>query len=259
MIYLKTDEEIELLRASNQLVAKTLAEVGRYLKPGVTTLQLDKVAEDFIRSNGAVPSFLGYAGFPNSICTSVNEEVVHGIPSNRILRDGDVVSVDCGALKDGFHGDSCFTFAVGEVSKEIDSLLRTTKEALYKGIEVVRAGVRLGNVGRAIQRHCEEKGFSVVREFVGHGIGRDMHEEPMVPNYGRDKFGIMLKDGMSIAIEPMVCMGSRKIYMKPDGWTVVTADGKYAAHFEHTLVVRRGGAEVLSSFEYVDQILANKR
>lgn len=258
MIYLKTDEEVELLRESNILVGRTLAEVGRNVRPGVTTKQLDKIAEEYIRSNGAIPSFLGYAGFPNSICTSVNEQVVHGIPNDHPLRDGDIVSVDCGALKNGFHGDSCYTFCVGEVSKEVLRLLRTTKEALYKAIDVARAGVRLGDVGNAIQKHCESNGFSVVREYVGHGIGYDMHEEPMVPNYGKCGRGIMLKDGMAIAIEPMICQGKKSISMKDDGWTVVTSDGKYAAHYEHTIVVRRGRSEIMSTFEYVEQVLKSK-
>ena len=258
MIYLKTDEEVELIRESNLLVARTLAEVGKNIKPGVTTLQLDRIAEDFIRSNGGIPSFLGYAGFPNSICTSVNEQVVHGIPSNKPLKEGDIVSVDCGALKDGFHGDSCYTFCVGSVSSEVMKLLKTTKTALYKGIDAAVAGARLGNIGNAIQTYCEGNGFSVVREFVGHGIGHDMHEEPMVPNYGRMGSGMKLRDGMVIAIEPMICSGKRNVYMKEDGWTVVTSDGKCAAHYEHTLVVRRGKAEILSSFEYVEQVLGKK-
>ncbi len=258
MIYLKTDEEVELIRESNLLVAKTLAEVGKNVKPGITTLQLDRIAEEFIRSNGGIPSFLGYAGFPNSICTSVNEQVVHGIPSNKPLKEGDIVSVDCGALKNGFHGDSCYTFCVGNVSIDVKKLLKTTKNALYKGIEVAVAGARLGSIGEAIQTYSEGNGFSVVREFVGHGIGHDMHEEPMVPNYGRKGSGMKLRDGMVIAIEPMICSGKRSVYMMEDGWTVVTSDGKYAAHYEHTLVIRRGKSEVLSSFEYVEQVLGKK-
>ncbi len=258
MIYLKTDEEIELLRISNLIVARTLAEVGKAIKPGVTTLALDKLAEEFIRSNDAVPSFLGYGGFPNSICTSVNDQIVHGIPSNYELKEGDVVSVDCGAYKNGFHGDSCYTFCVGEVSPEVLSLLKTTKEALYKGIEAAKVGGRLGDIGSAVQTHCESKGYSVVREFVGHGIGHDMHEEPTVPNYGRRGNGPMLKDGMVIAIEPMINLGKKDCYLEPDGWTAVTSDHKYAAHYEHTIAIRKGGADILSSFEYVEQVLGNK-
>lgn len=255
MIYLKTDEEVELIRESNQLVGKTLAEIAKHVKPGVTTKKLDEIAEECIRSNGALPSFLGYRGFPSSICTSVNDQVVHGIPDDRPLKDGDVVSVDCGVCKDGFHGDSCYTFCVGEVQLEVKRLLEITKEALYKGIDVIRAGARLGDVGSTIQKHCEGNGFSVVREFVGHGIGRSLHEMPEVPNYGRKGSGPLLKDGMTIAIEPMVCMGKKNVYMKDDGWTVVTSDGKVAAHFEHTVVVRKGGVEILSSFDFIEQVL----
>ena len=258
MIYLKTDEEIELMRESNLLVARTLAEVGKIVKPGVTTLALDKVAEEFIRSNDAIPSFLGYGGFPNSICTSVNDQVVHGIPSDKELKEGDIVSVDCGVLKNGFHGDSCYTFCVGEVSSEIMSLLKTTKESLYKGIEAAKVGGRLGDIGFAVQSYCEAKGYSVVREFVGHGIGHDMHEDPMVPNYGRRGNGILLKDGMVIAIEPMINLGKKDVYLQPDGWTAVTADHKYAAHYEHTVAIRKGKTDILSSFEYVEQVLGNK-
>lgn len=258
MIYLKTDEEIELMRISNMLVAQTLGEIAKVVKPGVTTLELDKVAYDFIRSNDAIPSFLGYSGFPNSICASVNDQVVHGIPSDYVLKEGDIVSVDCGVLKNGFHGDSCYTFCVGEVSPEVLSLLKTTKEALYKGIEAAKVGGRLGDIGNAIQTHCEAKGYSVVREFVGHGIGHDMHEEPMVPNYGRKGNGMMLKDGMVIAIEPMINLGKRDLYLQPDGWTAVTSDHKYAAHYEHTVAIRKGKADILSSFEFVEQVLGNK-
>ena len=258
MIYLKTDEEIELMRISNLLVARTLAEVGKNVKPGVTTLQLDKIAEEFIRSNGGIPSFLGYSGFPNSICTSVNEEIVHGIPSDRVLQEGDVISVDCGALVNGFHGDSCYTFCVGEVSQEVRNLLKTTKEALYKGIENAKVGKRLGDIGCSVQSHCEERGYSVVREFVGHGIGHDMHEEPAVPNYGRGGYGIMLKDGMVIAIEPMICMGARNLCILPNNWTAVTLDGKFAAHYEHTVAIRKGKTDILSSFKFVEEVLGDK-
>lgn len=203
MIYLKSDEEIELLRISNQIVAKTLAEIAKIIAPGVSTAQLDKVAEEFIRDNGAVPGFLGYGGFPGSICTSVNDQVVHGIPSDKvILEDGDIISVDCGAYINGFHGDSAYTFCVGDVKPEIRELLRTTKESLYKGIEQAQEGRRLGDLGYAIQNYCESKGYSVVREMIGHGVGRNLHESPEVPNYGRKGNGPMLKSGMTIAIEP---------------------------------------------------------
>ena len=255
MIYLKTDEEVELMRESNLIVARTLAEVAKHIREGVTTLQLDSVAEKFIRSCGAYPSFLGYEGFPNSICVSVNDQVVHGIPSNYALKRGDVVSVDCGAVRNGFHGDSCYTFFVGEISEEAKRLLDITKESLYKGIEMAVEGNRIGDIGCAIQTHCESAGFSVVREMVGHGIGRSMHEQPKVPNYGKSGFGDVLKNGMVIAIEPMVNSGSRYIRIDDDGWTARTVDGSWAAHYEHTVVVRKGKADILSSFEYIDQVL----
>ncbi len=259
MIFLKSDEEIELLRISNQIVAKTLAELAKIIAPGVTTLQLDKIADEFIRDHGAVPNFLNYSGFPKSICTSVNEQVVHGIPSDKvILEDGDVVSVDCGALINGFHGDSAYTFCVGNVKPEIVDLLRTTKESLYKGIEMAQEGRRLGDVGNAIQSYCEERGYSVVREMIGHGVGRSLHEAPEVPNYGRKGNGIMLKSGMTIAIEPMINMGTRNLVFERDGWTTRTLDRKPSAHFEHSIAIRRGKADILSSFEYIEQVLGNK-
>lgn len=259
MIFLKSDEEIELLRISNQIVAKTLAEVAKIIAPGVSTDDLNKVAEEFIRDNGAVPGFLGYGGFPKSICASVNEQVVHGIPSDKvILKDGDIISVDCGAYKNGFHGDSAYTFCVGDVKPEIVDLLRTTKESLYKGIEQAVEGKRLGDVGYAIQSHCEAKGYSVVREMIGHGVGRKLHEAPEVPNYGRKGNGIMLKSGMTIAIEPMINLGSRHLVFEKDGWTTRTVDRKPSAHFEHSIAIRRGKADILSSFEYIEQVLGNK-
>ena len=263
MIFLKTDDEIELLRQSNLLVGKTLAEVAKLIKPGVTTRQLDKVAEEFIRDNGAIPTFKGYPSpyggpFPGALCTSVNEQVVHGIPNDVALRDGDIVSVDCGTLMNGFCGDSAYTFCVGEVEPEIRQLLQVTKESLYLGIENAVHGKRLGDIGFAIQSHCEAKSYGVVREFVGHGIGHEMHEDPQVPNYGRRGTGTMLKKGMCLAIEPMITQGSREIIMERDGWTVRTKDRKFAAHFEHTVAVGKGKADILSSFEYIEQVLGNK-
>lgn len=255
MIFLKSDEEIELLRISNQIVAKTLAEIAKIIAPGVSTAQLDKVAEEFIRDNGAVPGFLGYGGFPGSICTSVNDQVVHGIPSDKvILQDGDIISVDCGAYINGFHGDSAYTFCVGDVKPEIRELLRTTKESLYKGIEQAQEGRRLGDLGYAIQNYCESKGYSVVREMIGHGVGRNLHESPEVPNYGRKGNGPMLKSGMTIAIEPMINLGSRHLVFEKDGWTTRTLDRKPSAHFEHSVAIRKGKADILSSFEYIEQI-----
>lgn len=259
MIFLKTDEEIELLRISNQIVAKALAEVAKLITPGVSTAQLDKVAEEFIRDNGAVPGFLGYGGFPKSICTSVNDQVVHGIPSEKvILKEGDIISVDCGAYINGFHGDSAYTFPVGEVKSEIMDLLRTTKESLFLGIEQAVEGKRMGDIGFAIQSHCEAKGYSVVREMIGHGVGRNLHESPEVPNYGRKGNGTMLKTGMTIAIEPMINQGKRQLVFENDGWTTRTIDRLPSAHFEHSVAVRKGKADILSTFEYIEQVLGNK-
>ena len=263
MIFLKTEDEIALMRAANQLVSQTLTEVGKLVKPGVTTKQLDKVAEEYIRDHGAIPTFLGFpnpygSAYPASLCTSVNDMVVHGIPSDEPLRDGDIVSVDCGALLNGFNGDSCYTFRVGEVSEEVNNLLRITKESLYKGIDAAYAGRRLGDIGAAIQQHCESHGYGVVREFVGHGIGRDMHEEPEVCNYGRRGNGIVLKSGMTLAIEPMICLGRRNVIIENDGWTARTADRKPAAHYEHSVCVRNGKADILSTFDYIQQVLGDR-
>ena len=259
-IFLKTEDEIELMRRANRLVGKTLGELARHIKPGVTTAQLDKIAEEFIHDNGAVPTFKNFpnpygAPFPASICTSVNDVVVHGIPSSKtVLREGDIISIDCGAFLDGFHGDSCYTFPVGEVSAEVLRLLKTTKEALYKGIGQAVAGRHVGDIGAAVEEHCEENGYGVVREVTGHGIGREMHEDPPVPNYGRRGDGSLLKAGMCIAVEPMITMGDRKIWLAPDRWAIRTRDGKPAAHYEHTVVVRHGHAEILSSFDEIENL-----
>lgn len=263
MIFLKTEDEIELLRQSNLLVGKTLAELAKIIKPGVTTKELDKVAEEFIRDHGAEPTFKGFpnpygSAFPASICTSVNEQVVHGIPSDVVLRDGDIVSVDCGTYMNGFCGDSAYTFCVGDVDEEVLNLLRTTKEALYLGIQNAVQGKRLGDIGYSIQQHCENNSYGVVREFVGHGIGKKMHEDPQVPNYGKRGTGVMLKQGMCIAIEPMITLGERQIVMERDGWTVRTRDRKVAAHFEHTVAVRSGKADILSSFQFIEEVLGDK-
>ena len=256
MIFLKTEEEIELLRESNLLVCKTLAELAKVIQPGVTTAQLDKLAEEFIRDNGAIPAFKGYCGFPASLCTSVNDQVVHGIPSDKvILKDGDIVSVDCGTFKNGFVGDSAYTFAVGEISDEVKLLLETTKESLFKGIEQAVEGRRLGDLGYAIQNHCEMRGYSVVREFVGHGVGRKMHEAPEVPNYGSRGRGPMLKIGMTLCIEPMINLGKRDIIVERDGWTTRTRDGKPSAHFENAVAVAKGKADILSDFTIIESVL----
>ena len=259
-IFLKTEDEIELMRRANQLVGKTLGELAKHIKPGVTTLHLDHIAEEFIRDHGAIPTFKNfpnpYGGpFPASICTSVNDVVVHGVPDEKtVLKDGDVISIDCGTLLDGYNGDSCYTFCVGDVKPEVRQLLKTTKEALYLGIEQAVAGRHVGDIGDAVQSYCESHGYGVVRELTGHGIGRKMHEDPQVPNYGRRGNGVLLKASMCIAIEPMITMGDRQIYLMPDRWTVKTRDGKPAAHFEHTVAVRRGKAEILSSFEEVETL-----
>lgn len=264
MIFLKTEDEIELMRAANLLVAATLAEVGRAVCPGVTTAQLDRLADEFIRDHGAVPTFKGfpnpYGGpFPGSICTSVNDVVVHGVPSEGVvLKDGDIISVDCGTLLDGFNGDSCYTFQVGEVAEDVRKLLRTTKEALYKGIEQAIAGHRIGDISYAVQTHCEAQGYGVVREFVGHGIGRDMHEDPQVPNYGRRGQGKQIKNGLCIAIEPMITMGTNEIYMDDDKWTIHTRDRRVAAHFEHSMAIHHGKADILSSFEEIEKLEASR-
>ena len=259
-IFLKTEDEIVLMRRANQLVGKTLGELAKHIKPGVTTLQLDKIADEFIRDHGAIPTFKNFPNpfggpFPASICTSVNDVVVHGVPdSNTVLKDGDIISIDCGTLLDGFNGDSCYTFCVGEVSQEVRQLLKVTKESLYLGIEQATAGKRVGDIGDTVQTYCESHGYGVVRELTGHGIGKEMHEDPQVPNYGRRGNGALLKSGMCIAIEPMITMGNRQIWMMPDKWTIRTRDGKPAAHFEHTIAIRRGKAEILSSFDEVEQL-----
>ena len=260
MVYLKTDDEIELLREANLLVGKTLAELAKNIKPGVTTRQLDVLAETFIRDHGAEPTFKGFPNpygpeFPASICTSVNEVVIHGIPNDIPLKDGDIVSIDCGTKLNGFCGDSCYTFAVGEVSETVSNLLRVTKESLYKGIEQAVVGHRIGDISYAVQSHCENHGYGVVREFVGHGIGREMHEDPQVPNYGKRGNGMQLKDGLSIAIEPMITYGSKDIYLLPDKWGIVTRDKSISAHFEHTICVRKGKADILSSFDEIENLI----
>ncbi len=252
-IILKTLEEIEMMRNSNRLVGMTLGELSKHIKPGVTTLQLDKIAEEFIRDHGAIPTFLGYNGFPNSICTSVNENVVHGIPNNIPLQDGDIVSIDCGTNLRGFCGDSAYTFCVGNVAQEVRQLLLTTKESLYRGIEQACDGNRIGDIGSAIQNYCESKGYSIVRELVGHGIGRDMHEAPEVPNYGRRGVGQLLKNGMCLAIEPMINLGGKNVIFESDGWTVRTKDRKPSAHFEHTVAIKNGKADILSTFEFIEE------
>ena len=252
------------MRQANRLVGKTLGELAKHIRPGVTTLELDRIADTFIRDNGATPTFKGfpnpYGGpFPASICTSVNDVVVHGVPGqDTVLKEGDIISIDCGTLLNGYNGDSCYTFCVGEVSEEVKRLLEVTKASLYKGIEQAVAGRHVGDISAAVQDYCEEADYGVVRELTGHGIGREMHEDPQVPNYGRRGNGPLLKASMCIAIEPMITMGMRDIYLTPDRWSVCTRDGKPAAHFEHTVCVRKGQAEILSSFEEIETVIKSK-
>lgn len=256
MVYLKTDEQIELLRESNLLVSQTLAELAKVIRPGISTAFLDKVAEEYIRDNGALPAFKGYNGFPASICASVNDQVVHGIPSEKmILKDGDIISIDCGTFKNGFVGDSAYTFCVGDVSQDMRDLLEVTKASLYLGIGQAVEGKRIGDIGYAVQSYCESKGYSVVREMVGHGIGKKMHEAPEVPNYGRRGCGMMLRTGMVICIEPMINQGKKGLVFERDGWTTRTVDGKCSAHFEHAVAIRKGKADILSDFSIIEENL----
>jgi len=255
MLYLKTDEEVGLLKESNMLVSRTLAEVAKLIKPGVTTLYLDRIAEEFIRDNNAVPAFKGYGGFPNTLCTSVNDEVVHGIPSNYELREGDIISVDCGAELNGWVGDSAFTFAVGEINEEVRRLLDFTRTSLEEGVKAAIAGNRVGDVSFAVQSKAESGGYSVVRELVGHGIGRKMHEPPEVPNFGRKGTGIKMEKGLVICIEPMINLGMKETLQMSDGWTIKTADGKPSAHFEYAVAVNKGKADVLTTFDFIEEVL----
>jgi len=257
MIYLKTEEEINLIKVSAQVLGKAHAEVATWVKPGVTTGKLDAVAEEYIRDNGGIPSFKGFNKFPASLCISVNEVVVHGIPGGYVLKEGDIVSIDCGVKLNGYHSDSAYTYPVGEVSKEVMNLLTATKKSLYKGIEQAVDGLRIGDIGHAVQSFVEDRGYTVVRELVGHGVGRDLHEAPEVPNYGKRGKGIRLREGMVIAIEPMINLGTKAVVQERDGWTIRTNDRKYSAHFEHTVVVRKGKAEILTTFDYIEKVTAN--
>lgn len=258
MIYLKTPEEIETMRSSALLISQTLGEIARHIAPGVSTRKLDTIAREFILDNGGKPACLGYEGFPATLCIEVNETVVHGFPSDRILMDGDIVGVDNVVEKDGFMADMCFTFPVGTVSPEKMALLRTTYESLYVGIEAARPGARIGDISNAIQTYCERRSYSLVREMCGHGIGRKMHEAPEVPNYGRRGIGPRLVDGMVICIEPMVNMGSRNIVIESNGWECRTRDRKPSAHFEHTVAIVDGRTEVLTTFDYIPSEIMEK-
>lgn len=255
MITYKTKSEIELIRQSGLVLGKAHGEVAKLIRPGVKTSELDKKAEEYIRDNGGVPSFKGFNNFPASLCISVNEEVVHGIPGNYELRDGDIVSIDCGVFLKGFHSDSAYTYAVGEVKEDVRKLLQITKQSLYVGIEQVKSGARLGDVGYAIQNHVEKYGFSVIRELVGHGIGKTLHEKPEVPNYGKKNKGVVLREGLVLAIEPMINLGRKEVEQSKDGWTIKTSDRKPSAHFEHTVAIIGGRCEILTTFEFIEQVV----
>lgn len=256
MISYKTKEQIELIRQSGQVLGKAHGEVAKIVKPGVTTAQLDKIAEEFIRDHQGVPSFKGYNNFPGTLCVSVNDAVVHGIPSDYALQEGDIISIDCGVFLNGFHSDSAYTYAVGEVSEDVKNLLRTTKDSLYKGLEQVKSGARLGDISFAIQSFVEANNFSIVRELVGHGIGKSLHEAPEVPNFGKRGRGRKLKEGLVIAVEPMVNLGGRRVVQARDGWTILTYDHTPSAHFEHTVAISDGKCDILTTFEYIEQAYA---
>ena len=255
MIFIKTPEEIEKMRAACDLVSRTLGEVAKWVKPGVTTLKLDTIAREFILDNGGKPACLGYHGFPGTLCIEVNETVVHGFPSNYALREGDIVGTDCVAEPDGWNGDSCYTFAVGEIDEKKQALLTVTRESLYRGIQAATAGKRIGDISNAVQTYCERHGYSVVREMCGHGIGKSMHEDPEVPNYGRRGIGPVLKPGMLICVEPMINMGSKNIVIERNGWECRTRDRKPSAHFEHTILITDGEPEILTTFDHIERAL----
>lgn len=259
MIKYKTAEEIEIMREAAQIVSRTLGKIAEVIEPGVTPLELDALAEDYIRSQNAVPGFLGLYDFPNTLCISINEQVVHGYPTDEPINDGDIVSIDCGSIYEGYYGDHAYTFPVGNVSDEVMKLLEVTQECLAIGIEQTCVGNRIGDIGFYIQQHAEKHGYGVVRELVGHGIGQTMHEDPQVPNYGRRGRGKKIIDGLTIAIEPMINMGTEKVKYLEDNWTIVTADGLPSAHFEHDIAVVNGKAEILSTFKYVEEALAAKK
>src|ERR1700744_1988003 len=254
----KSAEEIELIRESSLLVSKTLGEIAKIIRPGIQTIQLNKLAETFIRDNGGVPAFLNYHGFPFSLCISMNDQVVHGFPGKRELVEGDLVSVDCGVKLNGYIGDSAYTFAIGEVSDQTKKLMRITMECLDMGVARAIVGNRVGDIGYIVQEHAERNGFGVVKELVGHGVGRDLHEKPEGPNYGKRGSGVKLEEGMVIAIEPMINAGKARVKFWDDGWTVSTSDGKPSCHYEHTVAVKKGKPDILSTFSFVDNVLKEK-
>lgn len=258
MIYLKTAEEIEMVRAASELTSRTLGEVAKWVAPGVTTLKLDTIAREFILDNGGKPTCLGYKGFPGTICAEVNEMVVHGFPSQYVLQEGDIIGTDLVVELNGYNGDSCFTFPVGEIDEKLMAMLKTAKQSLYKGIEAAKAGKRIGDIGNAVQTYCERHGYNVVREMCGHGIGKSMHEDPEVPNYGRKGTGAVLRDGMCICIEPMVNMGSKNIVIERDGWQCRTKDRKPSCHFEHTIAIKGDDPEILTTFSYIEEALGER-
>jgi len=257
MLYLKTDEEVGLLRESNLLVSRTLAELASLIKPGITTLYLDKIAEAFIRDHGATPAFKGYGGFPNTLCTSVNDEIVHGIPSDYILKEGDIISVDCGVILNGWYGDSAYTFPVGRIKDDVKRLLEYTRASLEEGVKEAVAGRRVGDISNAVQTMAESGGYSVVRELVGHGLGTKLHESPEVPNYGKQGSGPKMEKGLVICIEPMINSGKKETLQMNDGWTIKTADGKPSAHFEYAVAVDKGKADVSTTLKFIDDVLKN--
>lgn len=258
MSIVRTAEEIELIRESNLIVSKTLGEIAKIIKPGISTEKLDKVAEEFIRDHGAKPGFLGYQGYPKTLCTSVNSSVVHGIPNSKELVEGDIVSVDCGVLLNGYYGDTAYTFSVGEISDEVERLLKTTKESLLNAVKVAVHGNRVGDIGYTVQKYCEDAGYSVVRELVGHGLGRNLHEAPEVPNYGKRGKGSKLQAGMVICIEPMINLGRKEIVQENDGWTIRTRDKQPSAHFELAVAVQKDEPDILSTFDYIEEALKNR-
>ncbi len=258
MIYIKTAEELEKMRKACELTSMTLGEVAKWVRPGVTTMQLDTVAREFIIAHGGIPACLGYGGFPGTLCIEVNETVVHGFPSEYVLREGDIVGTDLVVNLDGYHGDSCYTFAVGDIDDKVRKLLETTKESLYVGISGAKSGKRVGDISNAVQTYCERRGYGVVREMCGHGIGREMHEDPEVPNYGRRGIGPVLRDGMCIAIEPMINLGSKNIVISQDGWQCRTKDRKPSAHFEHTVAIHGDEPEILTTFDYIQDALGDR-
>lgn len=252
---IKSEEDIKILRENALIVSRTLAEVAKYIEPGIQTIELDRIAEDFLAEEGAIPGFKGYNGFPNTLCISINDEIVHGIPGERVLKNGDIVSIDCGSIKNGFYGDSAYTFAVGDVVPELLRLLRRTRESLFLAIENAVSGKRIGDISAAVQEYVESFGYSIVRELVGHGIGKHLHEKPDIPNYGKKGSGMKLQEGLVICIEPMINLGTKNILQAKDGWTIRTADRSPSAHFELTVVVKKEKADVLSTFQYIEEVL----